>query len=460
MLRCLLALIVISLACFAKADFDEALTAYQNKEFPAAFAEFKRLAELGAHDAQFNLSAMYYRGEGVERDPVTAYAWMSVATEGKGSADAARKSAVEKIYNNFDSAQKELADKQRVELIANYGEAAQAAKLAPVLVGTGDDSQSTRIIKQTQPTYPDAMQHLGKSGVVDLIFGVGKDGITRDFGVLHFSEKEFVAGTVNALKSWQFEPAVVNGRPTEVYGKTIRFNYSIQGAKANEYKVLQVMNERREKAERGTAIDQYNYAYMLEVVPGFTGIKIDGSEANRWYYTSAASGNPNAQYALGTNLLYGKACTPDAAKSMRWLEQAAGQGLPDAQYLLAIEMLSGARLARNDSAAIAWLQKAADAKYTNAQLKLAWIYSTHTDKAIRNGSLAKAYVEKVSDDVFDKRTLYDVRAAVAAELGHFDEAIKWEEKARSELEKYKQPLASADEKLNAYKTHRAWVESL
>lgn len=145
---------------------------------------------------------------------------------------------------------------------------------------------------------------------------------------------------------------------------------------------------------------------------------------------------------------------------MRWLEQAASQGLPDAQYLLAIEMLSGVRLARNSNAAIAWLKKAADAKYANAQLKLAWVYATHADKTIRNGSLAKSYVEKVSDEVFDKRTFYDVKAAVAAELGYFDEAIQWAGKARSELEKYSQPLASADEKLESYKAHRAWVEPL
>lgn len=446
-------------SCVARGDYDEASALYQKQDFPAAFSEFKRLAELGIRDAQYSLGAMYYRGEGAEPNATEAYAWMSLAIEGRKEGVDKFKATIAKIYSGLDSAQKKIADQRLTQLMESHGAKAVAASLAPVL--TGDRSSlDSRPIKKAIPTYPVGMQFEGGMGAIDLIFGVGKDGLVKDIGVLNFSDKRLVSVTVEALKAWQFEPAMINGKAVEVYGKTQRFNFQIQNVHFDEKRVLNHLDKFRVLAENGGANDQYNYALALEVIPGYTKVKIDGRDANRWYFNSASAGNPRAQFSLGKNMLYGQSCSADAVKSMRWLELAANQNVPDAQYLLAIEMLSGARLARNEDVAMRWLQKAADANFPNAQLKLAWVYATHPDKTVRNGKLAKIYIDKVSDEVFDKRTVYEVKAAVAAELGDFESAVKWQKEAREEAEKYELPLASADTKLTIYKAQRAWVEEL
>ena len=59
----------------AKADFNTASEAYNNKSYQQAFNEFHQLAQLGNKRAQFNLGAMYLNGEYVEQDIFKAYAW-------------------------------------------------------------------------------------------------------------------------------------------------------------------------------------------------------------------------------------------------------------------------------------------------------------------------------------------------------------------------------------------------
>jgi TPR repeat protein len=67
------------LSSFARADFTVAMANYEAKKFPEAMEEFKRLASLGHKDSQMNLGVMYFRGEGLAKDLIEAYAWMALA---------------------------------------------------------------------------------------------------------------------------------------------------------------------------------------------------------------------------------------------------------------------------------------------------------------------------------------------------------------------------------------------
>ncbi len=55
--------------------FDEATRHYEAKNFKAAFPLFKKLAEQGHAVAQISLGQMYYKGEGVTRDPKKSAYW-------------------------------------------------------------------------------------------------------------------------------------------------------------------------------------------------------------------------------------------------------------------------------------------------------------------------------------------------------------------------------------------------
>ncbi len=55
------------------------MTAYQRGDYATALREFRRLAEQGDAEAQFNLGSMYYHGYGVPQDYVQAHMWYKLA---------------------------------------------------------------------------------------------------------------------------------------------------------------------------------------------------------------------------------------------------------------------------------------------------------------------------------------------------------------------------------------------
>ncbi len=71
----------------AGADLESAKRAYQQKDYAAAFKEFRPLAEQGNADAQLFLGKMYMMGQGVLKDPDQAVKWFK-ASGGQGNADA------------------------------------------------------------------------------------------------------------------------------------------------------------------------------------------------------------------------------------------------------------------------------------------------------------------------------------------------------------------------------------
>lgn len=81
-----LATLVVVLAPGARADFDSALSAYQNGDYETAFKDFKYLAERGVVLAQTNLGYMYSLGEGVEQDLEKSAWWFRQAAESGSTA--------------------------------------------------------------------------------------------------------------------------------------------------------------------------------------------------------------------------------------------------------------------------------------------------------------------------------------------------------------------------------------
>lgn len=68
-------------------QFNHALAAYARKDYLTAFNIFNLLAEQGHSAAQFNLSSMYFFGQGIEQDWVKADEWFKRAAA-QGSAEA------------------------------------------------------------------------------------------------------------------------------------------------------------------------------------------------------------------------------------------------------------------------------------------------------------------------------------------------------------------------------------
>ncbi len=201
------------------------------------------------------------------------------------------------------------------------------------------------------------------------------------------------------------------------------------------------------------------FAYLLEAVPSFAKEYKLVDNPNQWYTSAATEGNFSASYFLGRNILYGNMCTADSVQSMGWLLKAARGGISEAQYLLAIESFSGARFEKNEEKGFYWLSKAASTSKI-AKIKYAWILSTHPDAKYRNGKLAQDLLAKIEDDYIDKLSLYQARAATAAEAGNFTDAVNWQQKALEDARGLALPSTHIEQQLTSYTNKTPWREAI
>jgi len=439
----------------AKADFEEALARYKAKDYPTALSEFKRLAIIGGHSSQFNLGVMYLYGEGLEKDPVQAYAWMALACQ-----ESHREwlKARDVVYASLSDSDKLHAKEVATDLFKQFSDTALARDMAPNLAGTESQFQSSRPIKRVTPEYPISMRRFGESGQVTLRFAVAPDGTTRLHSLVEWTSFDLVAPALDAIKQFRYQPSRVNGRPVEEFGLLVTFEFKISDANYDEQRIYKVLNSYRAWAQKGDGSDAYAYASAISRYSTFVKLPPGTENPNYWFWQAASKGDPRAQFELGNNLLYGNMCSADVAKGITWLKRSAELGQAEAEYVLGIDMLSGAHFAQDRTLAIKWLERAADHDFSSAKLRLAWVYATSPDPQIRNPDRAEVFLKRISEEFIDKLTLRQTEAAVAAAKGDYAQAVRLQQAAISEAEHYDLPVDELRLQLQAYKDGRTWVD--
>jgi localization factor PodJL len=98
------------------------------------------------------------------------------------------------------------------------------------------------------------------------------------------------------------------------------------------------------------------------------------AQAVSWLERAAASGEPVAQYRLGTLYAEGRAVPADQAKAFRWYLAAAQGGNRKAMSNLALAYAQGTGSAKNPVEAARWFSKAAQLGLVDAQFDLAILY--------------------------------------------------------------------------------------
>lgn len=89
--------VILLVACTgARADFQEGIEAYKNRNYLYAFDEFKPLALGGDAAAQYRLGVMYANGQGVAKDEQQAAAWYLKAAV---QDDSRAQFAIAEMYN-------------------------------------------------------------------------------------------------------------------------------------------------------------------------------------------------------------------------------------------------------------------------------------------------------------------------------------------------------------------------
>jgi TPR repeat protein len=77
------ALLALSFSAAAIAGpFEDGVTAYDRNDFSTAMRHWRPLADQGNPAAQSNLALMYFKGQGVSKDPAQAYMWASLSAAG------------------------------------------------------------------------------------------------------------------------------------------------------------------------------------------------------------------------------------------------------------------------------------------------------------------------------------------------------------------------------------------
>ena len=149
----------------------------------------------------------------------------------------------------------------------------------------------------------------------------------------------------------------------------------------------------------------------------------------------AASGDRDAQTALGTLYETGDGVALDPARAAALYREAAA-GHPGAQINLATMYLDGAGVPRDPAAAVQWLRRAADRGNALAQLTLGMIYETGDPPVKANPALAaRRYRQAATQGLMPAQyrlgRLYEAGRGVPRDL---DRAALWYRKAADQTD--------------------------
>ncbi|MGE3932941.1 MAG: tetratricopeptide repeat-containing serine protease family protein [Rhodospirillaceae bacterium] len=287
------ALFAMAVPAGAAADWDAARAAYRSKDYPAAVALLRPLADDGDPRARRLLGALHRDGRGVEPDPARAAALFRAAAEqgdARGQANLA-----EALFSGRGVPRDRAAAARWFDAAAAQGDVEAQRRLAQMhLQGVGvaqDEAAAMRWLLAWADHDPETI----RSGLEDLephaIDAVAK-------------------GVVNAQNAVGLRYLTGNG-------------VAVDDAQAVAWF--------RRAAGAGHTDAQLNMGYVH--LKG-RGVAADDAEGLRWTRMAAAAGNEKAQYNLALMYQRGEGVARDLAQSFAWASVAAQAGQQNAKRLL------------------------------------------------------------------------------------------------------------------------------
>lgn len=437
----------------ASADLYSAQVAYEKHDFNTAFAQFKELAELGQPQAQYNLAALYARGEGVPINLTYAHAWASLAGqngEGKGAT----------LASTLEPQLTPTSLRISADIQAQYSQATLNTRLLPrMLKGREyEDRDPVRPSQPFQPTYPAPAEQQGIQGEVYVEFIVAPDGHPRIPRILYAVPSGYFEPTVReSVMRSVYLPARINGEPVST-SVSIFYNFKISDASIRDYGNLERrVREIKLKAEAGDPSAQMLYGMMIAGLPQ---LNQTYDQALPWFLKAAQAGAPYAQYQIGTGLLRGRGCQCDAGKGEIWLEKAAQADQADAQVSLA-EFLLKDQVNRNAvTGALVWLERAAKQGNGSAKLLLSAMLAASPSAEIRDPARALKLADGLEHEYKHDPSLWEIRAAAKASGGDYKAAAKLESQAITEATSLGWDLARLKKRQSLYASQQAWSGDL
>ena len=255
--------------------------------------------------------AMYYRGEGADKNLPEAFAWYKKAAEQNNTAAQA---ALGDIYRRGDGMEKDTNEAmQWYKKAAEHGNTQASLALGEIyLQGEGVSKDAASAFKW----FKQAAEHNSLEAQMQLgdLYRTG-GGVAKDAA---------------AAFKW--------------------------------YKKAAAQNNAEAQMRLG---DLYRTG---------GGVTKDAAAAFKWYKKAAEQNNAEAQMRLGDLYRTGGGVTKDAAAALKWYKKAAEQDNTEAQFNIGCMYLSGEGVAKSGADALKWLEKAGNAGSEQAQFKLGDMY--------------------------------------------------------------------------------------
>jgi hypothetical protein len=168
--------------------------AYFAGKYPEALKAFTAAARYADKLSQLSIGLMYLNGQGVQKDPVTAFAWVAIAAERKYPQFLTTR---DEIWSQLDAHQRDQARALVANLYAEYGDSTAKLRMTMVLrrerthltgsyLGFGSDSVSSETPAQ--------------------FFGVGEAGSGYPACGGETIDGATMTGCGNIYASWRWDP--------------------------------------------------------------------------------------------------------------------------------------------------------------------------------------------------------------------------------------------------------------
>ena len=317
-----------SVMAAAASEFDDALKAYNKKQYGKAFPVFRKLALAGDADAQFRLGGLYFKGHGVKQNAAEAVAWFQKAAT-QGHAEAQNSLGVR--YEKGQGVAQDYAAAAKW-----YREAADQR------LGLAQDNLSDLHAKGLGVARDPVLAHVWSS----LAAANGESGAGRKQAALE-----------RAMTREQRAEAATHLGTMYAMGRGIRLD---EKAAAGWY---------ARAAADGYVVAQYQLA---ECYDRGVGVPADPRQAAAWYEKAALRGHARAQVRLGYLYDVGQGVAADSQRAHSWYQQAALQGEAVAQYNLGTMHANGRGVAQSEIEAAKWfgiVEANSDASYREAAVK-------------------------------------------------------------------------------------------
>ena len=455
-------LLAFALSPPARADIYGAVSAYEKKDFSAAFEQFTALAEIGQPVAQLDLAKMYELGQATSQSDIYAYAWASLAAQ---NGEAEGKKLADDIRPRLAPGSERIAG----WITDSYTPEALSKSLLPDLQAQkpgqaeeDEQAKECKWVKVTPPALPSAVTVNREEGEVFTEFTLMPDGTARLPRVVF----EFPAGLFGPLVRDLILRGTFNKRPAgsgpvDCPGFLRFTNGSWNdhfGSSLQSYPRLARLAKRMQaRAAAADPSSQFIYGMLLMAAPQFGA---DQAKGLAWVVKAAQAGLPQAQLEVGFSLLGGLGCLSDEAKALQWLHFAAAQNEPNAEVILATRALHGTPDAAKFEEAAGWLEKAAAQGNQNGQLYLAALLAAAPPPGMRNPKRALQMLSAQPRDIDDDPVLYEIRAAAEANQGDFKHAADAEQEAISRARSLDWDLSSLEQRLAGYQSGRAYYGDL